>query len=49
MVYTHVLNRGPSGVRSPADLLCGTTESSADRVSIHKAGSNRQKALLWMN
>ena len=21
MVYTHVLNRGPSGVRSPADLL----------------------------
>ncbi len=20
MVYTHVLNRGPSGVRSPADL-----------------------------
>ena len=20
-VYTHVLNRGPSGVRSPADLL----------------------------
>jgi integrase len=22
MIYTHVLNRGPSGVRSPADLLC---------------------------
>ena len=21
MVYTHVFNRGPSGVRSPADLL----------------------------
>ena len=21
MVYTHALNRGPSGVRSPADLL----------------------------
>jgi site-specific recombinase XerD len=21
MVYTHVLNKGPSGVRSPADLL----------------------------
>jgi integrase len=21
MIYTHVLNRGPSGVRSPADLL----------------------------
>ena len=24
MVYSHVLNRGPSGLRSPADLLCGT-------------------------
>ena len=21
MIYTHVLNRGPTGVRSPADLL----------------------------
>jgi site-specific recombinase XerD len=21
MVYTHVMSRGPSGVRSPADLL----------------------------
>jgi len=21
MIYTHVLNRGPLGVRSPADLL----------------------------
>ncbi|MGL6132800.1 MAG: tyrosine-type recombinase/integrase, partial [Prochlorococcaceae cyanobacterium] len=21
MIYTHVLNRGPSGVRSPADML----------------------------
>jgi len=21
MIYIHVLNRGPSGVRSPADLL----------------------------
>ena len=21
MIYTHVLNRGPSGVRSPADVL----------------------------
>jgi len=23
MIYTHVLNRGPSGVRSPVDQLCG--------------------------
>jgi site-specific recombinase XerD len=23
MIYTHVLNRGPSGVRSPADRLPG--------------------------
>jgi site-specific recombinase XerD len=23
MIYTHVLNRGPSGVRSPADELLG--------------------------
>ena len=46
MVYTHVLNRRPSGVRSPADLLRGTTESSEDRVSIHEASRNPQKALL---
>jgi len=23
MIYTHVLNRGPAGVRSPVDGLCG--------------------------
>jgi hypothetical protein len=23
MVYTHVLNRGPTGVRSPVDMLSG--------------------------
>jgi len=23
MVYTHVLNRGPAGVRSPVDMLSG--------------------------
>jgi len=23
MIYTHVLNRGPSGVRSPADRVLG--------------------------
>lgn len=23
MIYTHVLNRGPAGVRSPVDALCG--------------------------
>ena len=23
MIYTHVLNRGPAGVRSPADRLLG--------------------------
>jgi integrase len=27
MIYTHVLNRGPSGVRSPADLLFSETIS----------------------
>jgi integrase-like protein len=25
MVYTHVLNRGPAGVRSPADVVFGAT------------------------
>jgi len=23
MIYTHVLNRGPAGVRSPADVVFG--------------------------
>jgi len=24
MIYTHVLNRGPAAVRSPADRMLGT-------------------------
>ncbi len=24
MIYTHVLNRGPAGVRSPADRMVGS-------------------------
>lgn len=28
MIYTHVLNRGPGGVRSPADALLGRTDGS---------------------
>jgi hypothetical protein len=27
MIYTHVLNRGPSGIRSPADVLSSETLS----------------------
>ena len=48
MVYTHVLNRGPSGVRSPADLLREMAGSSADRVSFHEAGGDTREALLWV-
>ena len=29
MIYTHVLNRGPGGVRSPADRLPVMTHRSA--------------------
>jgi integrase len=29
MIYTHVLNRGPGGVRSPADLLGGEPVSAS--------------------
>ena len=39
MIYTHVLNRGGFGVRSPADMLTGTTlpaSSSALRASASK-------------
>jgi hypothetical protein len=49
MIYTHELNRGQSGVRSPADLLCGTEGYSADRVSIHEASGGIREALLTMN
>jgi hypothetical protein len=38
--------RRPSGLRSPADLLCGTEGFAADRVTIHEAGSNARDALL---
>jgi integron integrase len=30
MIYTHVLNRGPSAVRSPADRLLAATPSAAE-------------------
>jgi len=26
MVYTHVARKGPAGVTSPLDLLCGVTD-----------------------
>ena len=26
MIYTHVLNRGPAGIRSPVDALSGRRE-----------------------
>jgi hypothetical protein len=48
MDYTHVLNRGPSGVRSPADLPQGTEGSSADRVKIHETGGDTRDALLLL-
>jgi hypothetical protein len=49
MVYTHVLNRGPSGVRSPADLLWGTEGSSVGRVTVHESGGGTREALLGMD
>jgi hypothetical protein len=36
----------PSGLRSPADLLCGTEGFFADRVTFHEAASDAQNALL---
>ena len=30
MIYTHVLNRGPAGVRSPADRILGGLDSLMD-------------------
>ena len=43
--YTHWLQRGPSGIQSPADHLGGTEGSSADRVSIHEPGGDTREAL----
>jgi integrase len=48
MIYTHVLNRVPSGIRSPADLLRGTEGSSADRITIHEAGGDTRDPLLQL-
>ena len=40
MIYTHVLNRGPAGVRSPADVVFGAvTQSSAPRGYLDHARS----------
>jgi hypothetical protein len=46
MVYTHVLNRGPAGVRSPADLPRGKEGSSVDQVTIHEVGGHAWDAIL---
>jgi len=32
MIYTHVLNRGPSGVRSPVDGLCRAFERKSEGI-----------------
>jgi len=40
MIYTHVLNRGPAGVRGPADVVFGSvTTSSAPRGYLDHARS----------
>jgi len=40
MIYTHVLNRGPAGVRSPADVVFGAvTQSSEPRGYLDHARS----------
>jgi integrase len=33
MIYTHVLNRGPGAVRSPADRLLEVTETDSRRLT----------------
>jgi hypothetical protein len=46
MIYTHVLNRGPAAVRSPADLLGGSggaEERSVARVFGHASPSREPK------
>ena len=36
MIYTHVLNKGGKGVKSPLDLLCGGGSSPCDHDNICK-------------
>ena len=37
MIYMHVLNRGPAGVHSPADVVFGSVTSRARPVVIWAA------------
>jgi hypothetical protein len=39
-IYTHVLNRGPWGVRSPADLLLDLCTSGYGRLVARRAATN---------
>ena len=35
MIYAHVLNKGPMGVISPLDTLCGVCQAPANRAYDH--------------
>jgi hypothetical protein len=45
MVHTHLLNRRPTGARSPVNLLRVKEGFSEDRVTIHEASGGIRKAL----
>ena len=50
MIYTHVLNRGPVGFRSPADLLASEKESEAKetrRTRGYNQGAIRISPSCW--
>ena len=49
MDYTHWLQSGPSGLRSPADLFGGTVESSADCISNPEVGADTREGLLLLD
>lgn len=49
MDYTHWLQSGPSGLRSPADLFGGTKGSSADCISNPEVGGDTREGFLWLD
>jgi hypothetical protein len=49
MDYTHWLQSGLFGVRSPADLFGGTDGSSADCISNPEVGGDTREGLLWLD
>ena len=49
MIYTHVLNRGPAGVRSPLDRLVGGADAPAGRLITGTAPNLLSRSLLQDN